>query len=366
MNAQFYELANQLAANSSQDADTSSKRLSDEEIKTFTDTVLTRIHAGEKQNTMAQHAKYTKKRRRAHRVMKYTAAAACTALLLCATVFSEDVHAAIEHINWSLSNALGLPEDLDNYRSVINTTATDNGYVITLQEVVAADEKLVVNYTIQREDGKSMGEIPASIFERLYINGKRQFGGVSGGSGFLDDAHTVVGVSHAFDVDGINMAKENTYRLHVDSLEENMETDVKGNWLFSFSADGSELIADTVRIPIGKDFTLEGGATITLDELTSNKLEQRIIYHIDGESNHIFRIDAIDNTGKHVEFDTKIFDSASGHGYMQNQEIMFDGRINPTAVTVTITLSGMELPEESGRMSDDYKQIGESIELNIN
>lgn len=369
MNAEFYQLANQLTADSQSNSAAPSKRLSGKEISRYSDTVLARIHASEKQNTIADRQKHCKTKGRAHRMLKYTAAAACTALLLCATVFSEDAHAAIEHISWSISSALSLPDDLANYCEVINTSAVDKGYVITLQEVVAADEKLVVNYTIQREDGQSMGEIPAVTYDRLYINGIRQFGGASGGSGFLDDAHTAVGISWAFDIENMDMAKENTYRLHVNALQEDTKDAVKGSWDFSFCADGSELIADTVRIPIKKEFTPEEGITITLEELTLNELEQRVSYRVSNSTDknacQLLRIDATDSTGKQVQFETKVFDSATGDGYMQNAEILLDGRIDPTAKTVAMTLYATSLPEESGQMSNDYTQVGEPFELRI-
>lgn len=366
MNAELYQLANQLAAGSQPDNAAPSQPLGDKEIKHYSDTILAKIHANKKQNTRADHPKHSNTRGRSHRALKYASAVACATLLLCVTVFSEDVHAAIEHISWSIGSALGLSGDLADYREIINTSSTDKGYVITLQEVVAADKKLVVNYTIQREDGQSMGEIPAVTFDQLYINGIKQFGGASGGSGFLDDAHTAVGISWAFDIDNVDMARENTYRLHIEALQEDTETIVKGNWNFSFCADGSELIADTVHIPIGKEFALEEGITVTLKELTLNELEQRISYDISGSSRYILRLDATDSAGKQAQFETKVFDGSTGNGYMQNAEILLDGRIDPSAKTVTMTLYTVKLPEESGQMSNDYTQIGEAFVLNIN
>ncbi len=50
---------------------------------------------------------------------------------------------------------------------------------------------------------------------------------------------------------------------------------------------------------------------------------------------------------------------------MINQEILYDGRIDENADTVKLTVYVHKLPEESGKMGDDYQQIGEAFELNL-
>ena len=105
--------------------------------------------------------------------------------------------------------------------------------------------------------------------------------------------------------------------------------------------------------------------TVTLDELTMNELEQRITYHTDGSSGYLLQLTATDPAGRQAQFDTKIQD-ADGTGYMQNQEIICDGRIDESANTVTMVLYAMEMPKDSGRMDNDYRQVGEVFEVKIN
>ena len=378
MNSKFYQLANHIKSEYHTISNERMPKLNASEVKQYSDTVLSRIRNDKYQiptettKISVTDTKYNEKtdfhsKRLVHRTFKFAAAAACMALLLGMTVFSKDVHAAIRHISWSLGSALGLSGDLAEYRDIINTSVTDNGYSITLQEVVATDEKIVVNYTIQREDGESMGEIPLSPdFDQLYINGKNVTDAVSGSSGYLDDTHTVIGNSRAFDVPGMDMAKENTYQLELNSLYDyNLDTKVKGNWHFAFTADGSDLIADTITIPLKQTFTIADGVTVTLDELTMNELEQRITYHTDGSSGYLLQLTATDPAGRQAQFDTKIQD-ADGTGYMQNQEIICDGRIDESANTVTMVLYAMEMPKDSGRMDNDYRQVGEVFEVKIN
>lgn len=378
MNAKLYQLANNIKSEYHTSFDSSVPALNEHEIERYSKTVLARIRNGScqtpaetKEDRAADRKHDTKTvsfgKRFVRRTFKFAAAAACMAFVLGVTVFSEDVHAAVRHISWSLGSALGLPGDLADYRDIINTSITDNGYCITLQEVIAADEKIVINYTIQREDGESMGEIPASPnSDLLYINGKNVTNTVSGGSGYLDDERTVIGISKAFDVPGVDMTKESTYQLRLNDLYDyNLDTKIRGKWHFSFSADGSDLIADTVTIPLNRTFAIADGITVTLDNLTLNELEQRITYHTEGSSGYLLQLTATDPSGRQAQFDTKIQD-AEGSGYMQNQEILCDGRIDESAGTVTMVLYAVKMPEQSGRMSNDYQQVGEAFEVKIN
>ena len=346
MNKKAYELANNINMEAEIGTCGHTKPLSPAEIKHYRKTFRKRT---------GKHAKKA--------YPKY-AAACLAALFLSAAVVSGDAHAAIEHIRWSISSALGLPGSLEKYREVIDTSVTDNGYVFTLQEVVATEDKLVINYTVAREDGLSLGEIPCVPDATLYINGIAIRNGSSGGSTFLDDANTILGVDMSYETSDIDMSRENTYQIRFRSLGN--ETNVRGKWDFEFTADAAELLADTRRIPIGKEFLIADGITVTLEELSLNELEQRISYSIKGTSNQILMLMAEDTDGRQVEFDTKIYDGNTGEGYMQNQEILYDVRISETADTVSLTLYSMELPEESGKMSNDYRQIGETFALKIN
>lgn len=289
------------------------------------------------------------------------AAACAAALFLSVLFFRGNVYAAIEHIRWNIGNALGLSGDLADYREIVDSSVTDNGYIVTLQEAVATEEKIVINYTIQRADGQPMERIPSSD-DTLYINGKR-CDGASGGGGFLDEAQTTAGVAVSYHIFGADMSGQNAYRLKIRSLD--MENEVRGKWDFEFTADGTDLIADTKRIPIQKEFVTEDGVDVTLEELALNELEQRISYRTAKDTDYIFKLVAEDSAGRQVQFDTQTYRGKEGAGTMINAEILYDGRIDENAGTVKMTLYAVKMPEGSGRMSDDYVQVGETFEIEL-
>ena len=350
MRKEAYTLANEIGAKWEFDISYQKERLETEDIEKYKKAVTEKIQMENKS-----------KGRKALRRM--VAAAACMAALIFSTaVFGEKVHAAIERISWNIGSALGLSGDLAAYSSVVHTSVTDSGYVITLQEVVVAEKKLVANYTLQREDGEPMEKIYVPV-GNLSINGKTSLGGSSGGGQFLNEEHTITGIEMSYDIiDDVDLTQENSYQLKFEEIDIGS---IKGKWNFQFTADGADLIADTLRIPLQKEFIIEDGVSIVLEELTLNELEQRIFYHIEGSSEYMVMVQVEDSAGRQIEFSTSRFDGISGNGYMQNVEVIEDGRIAEDAESVTFTLYVKNIPQESVQMTHDYVQVGEPFTVDI-
>lgn len=347
MNREAYRLANEIRTDFQADGDRLMERPEDLDMKTYEANALQEIR---------------KEKRKARRTFGKMAVAACAAvtLLIGTVVFRQEVHAAIDRIAWSLENALGLSGDLADYREVIHTSVADKGYVVTLQEAVISEEKLTVNYTVQREDGQPMEQYLTPM-EILYVNGKQPGGGAGGSASFLDETQTVLGVEMSYDIPGVDLSGENEFQIRIGALGSGNE--VRGKWDFAFTADGAALMADTRRIAIGKEFTLPDGVTVTLEELTMNELEQRISFTKSGATNYIQQVLAVDSEGHQVEFGLRSADETSG--YLSNEEIIDDGRLSDTAERVTMTFGVIELPEESGQITDDFEPVGEVFELEL-
>ena len=347
MNREAYRLANGIRTELSADRDRLMESPEDMDMKQYEIYVLTEIR------------KEKKALRR--RFGKMTAAACVAAALFTGTVvYRGEVHAAIKQITWSIENALGLSGDLADYRDVIHTSIADHGYMVTLQEAVVSEEKLTVNYTVQREDGQPMEQYLTPV-ETLYVNGKRPGGGGGGSAGFLDETQTVLGVEMSYSLPGMDLSGENEYRIEIHEL--GYDDGVKGNWEFAFTADAAALMADTRRISIDTEFTLPDGVIITLKDLTMNELEQRISFMQSGSTRYLPQVLAVDSEGHQVEFGLRISDEKSG--YMSNEEIIDDGRISDTAKQVTMTFGVIELPEGDGQITDEFQPVGETFELEL-
>lgn len=372
MNRSAYELANEIKTLPLDEYSGRTRSLSEEDKEKYKKAILDGIRK-EKDLEMEKIKEVSKKaekieedrtgaERKGGRISWFTMAAACAAVMILGlTVFEKEVHAIIDHISWEIGSALGLSESLEEYRNVVNIPVVDKGYVITLQEAVAAEEKLVVNFTLQREDGKRMEQIIVP-FGSLWVNGKEVTGGASGSGEFLDNEQTIIGITMSYDMLGVDMSKENTYQMKFGEI--GAENGVKGKWNFGFTAEGADLIADTRRISIQKEFAIEDKVTVTLEELTINDLEQRISYHVEGEGSYMLMLMAEDDAGNEAQFDTKTF--RGNTGYMQNQDILYEGRIDKNAGSVKMTLFAVEMPKESGGLEDEYRQVGETFEMKLN
>lgn len=289
-------------------------------------------------------------------------AAACLILLgIPSLVFHEEVHAAITRISYSLRDALGLEGDISQYTELVNTPISDKGYVVTLQEAVAAPQKLVISYTVQREDGQPLPDT-FNLDGNLYVNGSPIHGSASGSAGFLDEDNKILGVELSYDVADIDLAAENTYEINFTAFDTaTAEDDIGGQWNFKFKADGTELFADTRSMNPGNAFVMPDGEVITLDTFTDNPLEQQITYTISNAGGNYFllKLTATDEQGRTAVF--SVSRSSGTEGCLTNEKLIENGRIPADAKTVTVTLYAQTLPEESGKEPDDYTQIGEPV-----
>lgn len=350
MNREAYKLANRIDTEFEADGGYQTECPGDIVMKKYKDNMLQEIKK-EKQGKKSAFRKML------------AAAGAALILLTGTAVLGDEVHAMIRQVSWSIGNALGIASDLADYREVVNTSVADNGYVVTLQDAVVSEEKLVINYTLQREDGGEISmpdplDIP-NLDGILYVNGRNVTCAVGGSCEFLDEEHTIVGMVSEYFLYGMDLSGENDFEINISG--KGRGNSIKGKWNFSFRADGALLLADTKRTAIGMTFELPNGGKITLDEFTSNELEQRIIYSLSEGSDYSFEVKAEDSNGNQVEFGVRIQDKETGH--MQNEEIIGDGRIDENAESVTMTLYAVELPKESGQMSNDYVQLGEPFIL---
>ena len=114
---------------------------------------------------------------------------------------------------------------------------------------------------------------------------------------------------------------------------------------------------------------LPDGIKVTLDEFSSNKLEQRITYSLSARSRYTLVLDAEDSEGNRVEFSTR---TQGDSGYMLNRTHYEAGvpeetgsRLDEEAETVTMTLYARKDLDENGQAVHDCVQIGEPFVIEL-
>lgn len=365
MNREAYELANRIKTETETGGDILLDGPGDVEKEKYKKYIMQKIQEEEQGESRRRKGKY--------RHMRISAAACAGVFLLAGIVFfGDEIHAMIRQISWNIGSALGTPEDLADYSQVVNTSVSDKGYVITLQEALVSEGELMVNYTLQRENGEPLDELFSDTGllmtrENLYINGEEMKCASEMGGDFLDEEQKILGVVtkyFLFHVCGIDLAKENEFRIEFEQIGGE-----KGDWNFAFKADSSALAGDTKRAEIGESFMLPDGIKVTLDEFSSNKLEQRITYSLSARSRYTLVLDAEDSEGNRVEFSTR---TQGDSGYMLNRTHYEAGvpeetgsRLDEEAETVTMTLYARKDLDENGQAVHDCVQIGEPFVIEL-
>lgn len=276
------------------------------------------------------------------------AAAACVAVLAAATaVFHEEIRAAIGQIRYSISQAIGLESSLAAYKEVIQTSVHDAGYIVTLQEAVAAPQKLALSYTVQREDGRPMNDgfedafyqgpqTSFDVTDRLLIDGVEADGDRQYDFRYLDKKETVMGGQISYDMADLDLSSRHTYELRLNTRD--------GEWNFRFWADGADMYADTIRMALGDSFVLPNGAVLSLDELIVNDLEQRILCHMSekyADEPYAVTLEATDEQGRTAVFFIGETQEDGVHATMYAREGAFFAR-DARTVTVIMRAAGFE------------------------
>lgn len=201
-------------------------------------------------------------------------------------------------------------------------------------------------------------------FAEVYVNGKKVSVAAGGGSKFIDD-YTEESVLD-YELEGIDTnSKLDIELVYTGILKEDKETN--GNWTFHFEADGAKLAVDTTRIALNNSFSLPNGSKIILTEYTSNDLGQKIYFKLENwnyrkDPMYDLKLEGKDNLGHEIQFQMS---------YCKGEDKV--GRLNASPIngsteeikSLSLKPYAVEMPEKSGRLSDDFVATGESFTINL-
>lgn len=285
------------------------------------------------------------------------AVAACICLCavgLAAGPFKGQVQAAMKYVSYTIANSLGIQKDLSPYESVLNQSVSDAGVTITLNSVILDENELVVS-TTEVYDRELKENDMSTIGGSIYINGKDVSTGASGGTAQADP-HTMESVMH-YDIEGLDTSGKLDFELVFNDREGS------GSWEFAFAADGSKLSIDTYRMALDNSFELPDGTEVTLNEFTNNALGEKIYFTYNTERcNYDMKLEGSDDQGNEISF--YLSRAGSGKGRFNFDDLK--PHLGDDVSSLTLTLYAVAFPEESGKMSNDFQQIGEAFTINLN
>lgn len=321
----------------------------------------------EKQKLKKSFRKNTKKKFNVKRFGAIAAAIVLSVGVLSRTNFGKKAFAAtqskISEISYSIGKALNIEKNIEPYANVVNQVVENNGIGVKLSDVIIDKDELIFSTIV--ETNKPVDEFRFNY--DIFINGKKLINyGRTGSSGAIDDTNTLFYETYCCDVKGID-TKENVdikivlrdFNYSILNAEEEYGN-IRGSWKFEFTANGKELIANSYQVPLDYSFKIDN-QQCTLEEFRYNPVNQKIFGKIKGESEDVYQIElrGYDNLDNKVIF---FLNSKIGEDLIFRYENIH-GDLTDGLTSITLTPYAAKLPRESGRMSNDYKQVGEEFTI---
>ncbi|SHJ35068.1 DUF4179 domain-containing protein [Lutispora thermophila] len=314
-------------------------------------------------------------RRRNKRITKLKWASTIVAALVLVSVaavnytnFGGNVYAAaqskISEISYSIGKALGIERNIETYTNIVGQFVEDKGIEVKLTDVVIDKDELIFCIVAHMNQPIDMFRFDYDIF----IDGKKiKNFGVSGSAGPIDDSGTLFFATYAVDIKDIDTNKNVDIRIVLKDcnlyLAGKTEQEIRGKWEFEFTANGDDLRKSTNVVPIDYSFNIDN-TIYTLEELRYNPINQKIIGKIENisEEFYVIELDGEDSLGNKVVF---------GLSSMDDKNIIFKyekvyGNLSDEITSITLTPYAAKQSKESGRESNDYKQVGEKFTIFLN
>jgi len=287
--------------------------------------------------------------------------------LLVQTNVGKNVYAAAEskisEITYSIGKAMGIERNIEPYANVIDDIVEHNGVEVKLNDVILDKDELIFSTMVNTTKAVDGVRFDYDIF----VDGKqlRNYG-ATGSLGRIDDSDTLFVETYCVNTKGINLNKNIDVKIVLKNLNyviDTSEEEIRGKWEFEFAANGSELMANTYVLPMDYSFDI-GEQNYILEEFRHNPVNQKIFGKVKGKSNDSYALDlrGHDNLGNEVVF---FLTSVSGEDLVFKYE-NFYGDLSDEITSITLTPYAAKLPEKSGKMSDDYKQVGEEFTILLN
>lgn len=275
--------------------------------------------------------------------------------IISSTLFlNGEVSAQMKQAFWSIASYFGLDTDLSEYKTTINKPITNNGYTITLNEVILDKNELTISSTVKSENGVFHGY--PQILESVYINGTRINSDSNGSSENVDD-YTENNVNTYF-LDK-ELSEEVNIRVEysgIHILNEIKVEKIQGDWNFNFTTNADTLVKDTLSVNLNKKFKLDEGKTIKLKKYISNSLGTKIEFEEPKSGTDcMMKLVGVDNLGNKVEFYSNYANNGKGIFKLDNSS----GDIKKDASKLNLSLY---IPDSS---NDSWKKFGADFNINL-
>lgn len=277
--------------------------------------------------------------------------------------FGTSVAAAIKLASVDIASFLGINKDLDMYKTVVGQTKSSDGVSIQLDEVVLNGNELVVSTTTKYEKDDSKTE-NIHAFGQVFINGTKMSESSGGTGKVTDDSESQEVMTYSL--------KDNQLKGDLDikivysSILLNGEIVKIKPCIFKFTTNGDELAVNTIELPINYSFKLENGSIVKLNNYVSNVIDKKIYLTIENinksKVSYNIQLRGYDDYGNKIVFETRQMSEEQG---MLKLSTVLGEEISDEATELTLIPYAVAHPEQSGKLNNDYKQVGEKFTIKI-
>lgn len=283
-------------------------------------------------------------------------------------LFGTDAGAEImAKMSESISESIGIHKDLESYNTVVNKCITDNGITIQLNEVILdkSQNQLIISDTISSTNVLKEND-SYDTNKTIYINNRKVKFTSGSGQSWKSGDYSYQSV-YEYDLSSLkdmDLSGDLDIKIEYSKVMVNYKNPKRGKWVFEFKANGDALKIDTKEINLNNSFVLENGEKVILEKYTSNALGQNIFCKIENynkNESYDVMLKGTDDLGNKVEFYLK----RGSNDSMVLRYSNIDRNLEENAKELTLTPYAVKFPEQSGKMSNDFKQAGEEFNISL-
>ena len=176
---------------------------------------------------------------------------------------------------------------LQDYKTVLGESVRDNGVKVTLNEVMLDEGRLLISSTFHSDFSDEDLEWNWFPEISIYINGKEQSTAGGGGPQQINNTSLI----HFWDADvgNLNLEDEHDIKIMYKNLRRSDSKKMKeGKWSFEFTASGKNLLAERESITIDKNFVLDDGQEVIVEDLIITPVSTTLYYNMKNVSTNVY------------------------------------------------------------------------------
>lgn len=274
---------------------------------------------------------------------------------------------ALNAVTRSIESFLNINKNIDDYKTEIDKSVTDNGFTIKLNEVIFDNNKLIIskNITCNRELND---DDFCDAYETVYINGEKiKFSSGSGGDEKIDEyTRQLVSEFELSELDYGDLSEDLDVKIvykNISLITGDLPEDIHGNWEFEFKVNkdvAKKTLEANKTMDIDGEFVLQNEERVILEKYKSNDMEQRIYAKKENSSQgevYDIKLKGTDDLGNEVEF---YCSESDDDGYIFDY---YNGEKNIDENATELILKPYAIKFDSLMKSDDnnYEQVGEKF-----